>query len=144
MLASCLLGNSIVTSSERQDHTIRAILRIQKECDLSAIAIKDVNVSHLIVGPDLMDLRLQNVQILHLNDFSIVKMSDGGVESRGEAVAECPCLLHVTRFPRAVCHCNKVQCKRLVIMASFVSDNFVFYFLQVDPLIDRLRNFHWT
>lgn len=77
-LSSCPSGNAIHTSSQGLSSKL---VRLQEECIPVNVSIGDVNVSHLILGPDLMDLGLKNVQILHLNNFTIVKMreEDAGV-----------------------------------------------------------------
>lgn len=80
ILASCSPKESMPSGIPSSG--MHAIYQLQKECVPATVSMDDVDVSHLILGPDLMDLRLHEVQILHLNDFRILKLKEVLQEDR--------------------------------------------------------------
>lgn len=56
--------------------SITAFKDVAKDCGLDLVLLPDVDLSHLIVGYDVMSLRLQNMKVRNVSDFRITGVAE--------------------------------------------------------------------
>ena len=72
LMTSCFLADGTAAQSKLHNMTLQRVSRLRSKCGLEEVTLGNVDLSHLIVGPDIMALELADVRIRNLNDLHIM------------------------------------------------------------------------
>lgn len=89
----CVSGdtNTVLESdvrANRLNSTINTLRSPRTSCGLESVLLPDVHLSHLIVGPGAMDLKLQRTKIQNLGDFRVTSLIERKTRAKSKIVDE--------------------------------------------------------
>lgn len=89
----CIMSTpeNYVTGS-RLDSTINTFRKPQSGCGLKSVSLPDVDLSHLIIGPEAMDFRLRQIMVRDLDEFRVTSLSETNTSAKSKNDNPVKCL----------------------------------------------------